>query len=175
LALSVSLMCLTGHTEGAWIKTIYHQTYANGIAPTFILHFKMKHKMVYKRCYDECSINKLTRSWNEMRSSYRVMCISLLHCAIITFNHILLAVWCISHISAWVDKFWNGTNQSLAAATIHKQLFPVPHYCATDRLQSVASAAQMICWKVWLLSMTLPPHIKQSCYRPGVAQRVPGS
>ena len=78
--------------------------------------------------------------WNEkqlQRHLYLIISMKYL-----IFNHILLADWCIAHISAWDEEYWHGTNQSFAATTVHKQPFPVPHYCAIDRLASVASAAQ---------------------------------
>ena len=78
IELAFFLVFLAGCTKGAWIKPNYHQTYTNGITSTFILHFKMKRKMVHKRFYDGCSINKHLRSWNEMRSGYIVVHISFI-------------------------------------------------------------------------------------------------
>jgi len=98
--------------------------------------------------------------WNGMRRNYSVMHISLFHCSSTIVKCVLLSVWRFSHNSAWVEQFWHGTYRSLAVMTIHKQPFPVPHYCAlTDSQLLPRQPNQTICHKVQLFSTTVPPHM----------------
>lgn len=118
-------MFLAGRTEGAWIEPVYHESYTNGITSSCVLHFKMKSKMVYKCFWNECWINKLTRSWNEMRwGGTTVSCISHYSTAV----SLSLKAFCYQfdafHVTLHeLNNFWHGTYQSLAVMAIHKQPF----------------------------------------------------